>query len=94
MNERSSRSHSLFIITVQQKAPDGSIKHGKLNLVDLAGNFYILFPLLRIDSFQKCFVCRVVLILVFIFIMKAVKKCRKQDPQVKLSKKQKKSINH
>jgi len=38
MNERSSRSHSLFMITVQQKSPDGSIKHGKLNLVDLAGS--------------------------------------------------------
>eukprot|EP00163_Fabomonas_tropica_P028141 TRINITY_DN5670_c0_g1_i3.p1 TRINITY_DN5670_c0_g1~~TRINITY_DN5670_c0_g1_i3.p1 ORF type:complete len:963 (-),score=347.27 TRINITY_DN5670_c0_g1_i3:168-3056(-) len=38
MNEQSSRSHSLFIITVQQKDDAGSIKTGKLNLVDLAGS--------------------------------------------------------
>lgn len=39
MNQRSSRSHSLFIITVEQKnLEDDSIKIGKLNLIDLAGS--------------------------------------------------------
>jgi len=39
MNARSSRSHSLFIITVEQKnLADDSIKIGKLNLIDLAGS--------------------------------------------------------
>jgi kinesin family protein 5 len=37
MNAVSSRSHSLFVITLQQKSPDGSTKEGKLNLADLAG---------------------------------------------------------
>jgi kinesin family protein 5 len=38
MNEKSSRSHSLFIMSVHQKSKDGSSKTGKLNLVDLAGS--------------------------------------------------------
>ena len=39
MNARSSRSHSLFIIQVEQKnLADDSIKTGRLNLVDLAGS--------------------------------------------------------
>merc|ERR1712137_1065258 len=39
MNARSSRSHSLFIITVEQKnLADGSTKEGRLNLADLAGS--------------------------------------------------------
>jgi kinesin family protein 5 len=38
MNAVSSRSHSLFILSVHQKAPDGSTKQGKLNLADLAGS--------------------------------------------------------
>ncbi len=38
MNSRSSRSHSVFIVTVEQKLSDGSRKVGKLNLVDLAGS--------------------------------------------------------
>ncbi|GAM26438.1 hypothetical protein SAMD00019534_096130 [Acytostelium subglobosum LB1] len=38
MNQRSSRSHSLLILTIEQKSRDGSIKRGKLNLVDLAGS--------------------------------------------------------
>eukprot|EP01133_Synstelium_polycarpum_P007635 gene7635-8932_t len=38
MNQRSSRSHSLLILTIEQKSPDGSLKKGKLNLVDLAGS--------------------------------------------------------
>ncbi|EFA80039.1 kinesin-1 [Heterostelium album PN500] len=38
MNQRSSRSHSLLILTIEQKSKDGSIKRGKLNLVDLAGS--------------------------------------------------------
>ena len=42
MNSQSSRSHSIFTITVfiKEKSIDGeeSIKVGKLNLVDLAGS--------------------------------------------------------
>ena len=38
MNETSSRSHSLFVLTVVQKLPDGSTRTGKLNLGDLAGS--------------------------------------------------------
>jgi len=39
MNAESSRSHSLFIITINQKSiADGSSKNGKLYLVDLAGS--------------------------------------------------------
>ncbi|XP_074598483.1 kinesin-like protein KIF3B [Brevipalpus obovatus] len=42
MNEQSSRSHALFIITIEhsQTGPDGQshIRVGKLNLVDLAGS--------------------------------------------------------
>ncbi|KAF2077864.1 hypothetical protein CYY_000826 [Polysphondylium violaceum] len=38
MNQRSSRSHSILIITIEQKSQDGSVKKGKLNLVDLAGS--------------------------------------------------------
>lgn len=38
MNDTSSRSHSMFILTVTQKDVDGSLKIGKLYLVDLAGS--------------------------------------------------------
>jgi kinesin family member 5 len=38
MNATSSRSHSLFILQLTQKSPDGSTKTGKLNLADLAGS--------------------------------------------------------
>ena len=38
MNSVSSRSHSLFILTVSQKTRDGATKTGKLNLADLAGS--------------------------------------------------------
>eukprot|EP01122_Echinamoeba_exundans_P010681 TRINITY_DN404_c0_g1_i1.p1 TRINITY_DN404_c0_g1~~TRINITY_DN404_c0_g1_i1.p1 ORF type:complete len:567 (-),score=86.52 TRINITY_DN404_c0_g1_i1:92-1792(-) len=38
MNASSSRSHSLFIISVTQKARNGTTKIGKLNLADLAGS--------------------------------------------------------
>lgn len=38
MNSVSSRSHSLFILTLTQKNPDGSTREGKLNLADLAGS--------------------------------------------------------
>jgi kinesin family protein 5 len=38
MNETSSRSHSLFTITILQRWPDGTTKSGKLNLADLAGS--------------------------------------------------------
>ena len=34
-NERSSRSHTIFVIEYLQKNPDGSMKQAKLNLVDL-----------------------------------------------------------
>lgn len=39
MNERSSRSHSLFIVRVEQRNLDtGGLRVGRLNLVDLAGS--------------------------------------------------------
>ena len=39
MNAESSRSHSIFILHVQQKDLNtGSIRNGKLSLVDLAGS--------------------------------------------------------
>lgn len=39
MNEQSSRSHSIFVMTVNQKDTDtGNNKSGKLYLVDLAGS--------------------------------------------------------
>ncbi|KAF9997078.1 hypothetical protein BGZ79_009194, partial [Entomortierella chlamydospora] len=39
MNAESSRSHSIFVVTISQKnLVDGSIKSGKLYLVDLAGS--------------------------------------------------------
>jgi hypothetical protein len=42
MNQNSSRSHSIFIITIesQEPGPDGkpAFRAGKLNLVDLAGS--------------------------------------------------------
>lgn len=38
MNDTSSRSHSLFVLTVVQRLPDGSTRTGKLNLADLAGS--------------------------------------------------------
>jgi kinesin family protein 5 len=37
MNAVSSRSHSVFMITVDQENTEGSKKSGRLNLVDLAG---------------------------------------------------------
>jgi kinesin family protein 5 len=37
-NARSSRSHTVFILVVEQKLLDGSSKISKLNLVDLAGS--------------------------------------------------------
>ncbi|KAF8985706.1 hypothetical protein BGZ46_002451 [Entomortierella lignicola] len=39
MNAESSRSHSIFVVTISQKnLADGSVKSGKLYLVDLAGS--------------------------------------------------------
>merc|ERR550514_925339 len=38
MNQHSSRSHVIFMLQCEQKAPDGTEKLGKLNLVDLAGS--------------------------------------------------------
>lgn len=38
MNERSSRSHCVFILNLHQTMPDGSSKVSRLNLVDLAGS--------------------------------------------------------
>ena len=60
MNAVSSRSHSLFILTLIQKYKDGSVKTGKLNLADLAGsekvgktgNFLAIF-LLEYNMKQK-----------------------------------------
>ena len=37
-NSQSSRSHTLFILKVNQKLPNNSEKNGVLNLVDLAGS--------------------------------------------------------
>ena len=38
MNAVSSRSHSVFIMHLTQKTPDGGTKSGKFNMVDLAGS--------------------------------------------------------
>lgn len=38
MNERSSRSHTVFTFVLEQKLFDGSTRTSKLNLVDLAGS--------------------------------------------------------
>ena len=38
MNARSSRSHTILVISYQQVNADGSRKSAKLNLVDLAGS--------------------------------------------------------
>jgi len=38
LNERSSRSHTIFVIEYTQKNPDGSVKQAQLNFVDLAGS--------------------------------------------------------
>jgi kinesin family protein 5 len=38
MNATSSRSHSVFIVKVEQQNVDGTVKTGQLNLVDLAGS--------------------------------------------------------
>ena len=37
-NDRSSRSHTIFVIEFVEKKIDGSTISGKLNLVDLAGS--------------------------------------------------------
>lgn len=37
-NDRSSRSHTIFVIDFLQKNQDGSQSTGRLNLVDLAGS--------------------------------------------------------
>jgi kinesin family member 5 len=37
-NARSSRSHTIFVLDVEQKNSDGSTKTARLNLVDLAGS--------------------------------------------------------
>lgn len=43
MNEQSSRSHSIFVVTINQKdISSGSNKEGKLYLVDLAGSEKVL----------------------------------------------------
>jgi hypothetical protein len=43
MNSESSRSHSLFILSVTTKTSDGSNKTGKLYMVDLAGSEKVIF---------------------------------------------------
>lgn len=51
MNERSSRSHAIFTITVEcsEKGPDGQhhVRMGKLHLVDLAVSLNILLTYLQ-----------------------------------------------
>lgn len=37
---------SLFVLTLQQKGSDGSMKTGKLNLADLAGMVWVVVKLL------------------------------------------------
>ena len=37
-NARSSRSHTVFIMCLEQKTADGTVKNAKINLVDLAGS--------------------------------------------------------
>ena len=37
-NARSSRSHTIFVLDIEQKNSDGSTKQARLNLVDLAGS--------------------------------------------------------
>ncbi|EGR28879.1 kinesin motor domain protein [Ichthyophthirius multifiliis] len=37
LNEYSSRSHTIFMVQICQKFPNGAEKNGKLNLIDLAG---------------------------------------------------------
>jgi hypothetical protein len=38
--------YSLFILSVEQKSIDGSVRTGKLNFADLAGTFFsTIFPL-------------------------------------------------
>jgi kinesin family protein 5 len=36
--DKGNSNFSLFVLSLQQKSPDGSSKQGKLNLVDLAGS--------------------------------------------------------
>ena len=38
MNSRSSRSHTIFVISYSQQTPDGRKQTGKLNIIDLAGS--------------------------------------------------------
>jgi len=38
VNSRSSRSHTIFVISYQQQTPDGRKQTGKLNIIDLAGS--------------------------------------------------------
>lgn len=38
LNERSSRSHCVFTLVLQQTLPNGQVKSSRLNLVDLAGS--------------------------------------------------------
>jgi Kinesin motor domain len=44
MNATSSRSHSLFVVELHQRFPDGSSKTGRLNLADLAGSEKVCSP--------------------------------------------------
>jgi kinesin family protein 5 len=48
-NQRSSRSHTVFIINVEQKFFDGSQKVSKLNLVDLVSIFMKKIPIMLIS---------------------------------------------
>jgi kinesin family protein 5 len=45
LNQLSSRSHIVFMLSLQQKLQDNSEKVGVLNLVDLAGSEKVSFPL-------------------------------------------------
>ena len=63
MNERSSRSHTIFQMFIEQEAinptnpEDAAVKVSKLNLVDLAGSVSILFTLriiLQLGKMEYC----------------------------------------
>jgi len=65
MNSVSSRSHSVFIMSVTKKFEDGSSKQGRLNLVDLAGSekvnkpndFFTKYFMLNKSNYELNFFC-------------------------------------
>jgi hypothetical protein len=77
MNEHSSRSHSMFSLSVEQhNLKDGSKKSGKLYLVDLAGNAHAI---------RLCDSCDLVSALI---ALQVARKSAKRERKVKRSMKQ------